>query len=488
MTVFSPAKKVGYGTLTNEVLIYKLSYYLLIFHLLVLVFLGANTFLTSLYEKEKRAQNISFVGTLAITVFLVLMFFKVITIPPLITVIIAAGLSLAWIAVLIPSGINPKALEGTNAHIVGEVKKIDQRDTAIERHSLLYPGMEQYKEYYSRHPELEEGDNQRRNSRGMVDIYNPVNWSAVLASIKITHCLSRDEDVEPPVAGNQVAIEAGDLTERAKSMARFLGADLVGVAEMNPLWVYTHRAQIYHGNWEDWGRGNENNHRYALVIGIEIPWETTVAAPHTTSLVGVSETYSRLAKISVQMATFFASIGYPARAHNLRNYQVLCVPLAIDAGLAELGRSGYGITKEFGPRVKWAVVTTDAPLVPDKPIDIGVEDFCERCKKCARACPTRSITLGEKTVYNGIRRWLVEADSCYGYWSKLSTDCGVCLVSCPWSHPRTLAHRLGAWMASRSVLARIGLNIVEGIMYDDRSAKNTGPHWIRYDVETNKFN
>jgi epoxyqueuosine reductase QueG len=56
----------------------------------------------------------------------------------------------------------------------------------------------------------------------------------------------------------------------------------------------------------------------------------------------------------------------------------------VDAGLGEMGRFGYLITKELGPRVRLFAVTTDMPLVADRPVDIGVEDFCSFCKKCAR--------------------------------------------------------------------------------------------------------
>lgn len=47
----------------------------------------------------------------------------------------------------------------------------------------------------------------------------------------------------------------------------------------------------------------------------------------------------------------------------------------MDAGLGELSRVGYLITKAFGPRVRLAAVTTNMPLVPDKPVDLGAEDL-----------------------------------------------------------------------------------------------------------------
>ncbi|MDW7709924.1 MAG: hypothetical protein SCH98_05575 [Deferrisomatales bacterium] len=75
--------------------------------------------------------------------------------------------------------------------------------------------------------------------------------------------------------------------------------------------------------------------------------------------------------------------------------------MAVDAGLGEISRMGYVITKEYGPRVRLGGVTTDLPLVPDRPVDIGVEDFCTICKKCARCCPSRSIPRDEPKMVNG---------------------------------------------------------------------------------------
>ena len=37
-------------------------------------------------------------------------------------------------------------------------------------------------------------------------------------------------------------------TERVKGYARNRGADLVGITEINPLWLYSHRGEIFHEN------------------------------------------------------------------------------------------------------------------------------------------------------------------------------------------------------------------------------------------------
>ena len=45
----------------------------------------------------------------------------------------------------------------------------------------------------------------------------------------------------------------------------------------------------------------------------------------------------------------------------------ISIPIAIDAGLGQLGRMGLIVTPKYGPRVRLAKVITDMPLVPNDP-------------------------------------------------------------------------------------------------------------------------
>jgi epoxyqueuosine reductase QueG len=48
------------------------------------------------------------------------------------------------------------------------------------------------------------------------------------------------------------------------------------------------------------------------------------------------------------------------------------------------------------------------PLIPDKPIDFGVEDFCKVCRKCATTCPTNSMPMEGKVVHNGVEKYKIK--------------------------------------------------------------------------------
>ena len=51
------------------------------------------------------------------------------------------------------------------------------------------------------------------------------------------------------------------------------------------------------------------------------------------------------------------------------------------AGLGELGKHGSLINNELGSSMRFSTVLTDMPLVADKPVDFGADDFCMSCNK-----------------------------------------------------------------------------------------------------------
>jgi reductive dehalogenase len=148
-------------------------------------------------------------------------------------------------------------------------------------------------------------------------------------------------------------------------------------------------------------------------------------------------------------------MGFSARAHIAgSNYQAMLPPLGWMAGLGELGRIGTLITTKYGPRARLGLVTTSFPLKPDKKIKFGVQDFCEKCRKCAVNCPSQAIPHGEKKEDNGVLKWVLEREECYRYWRKAGTDCAVCMYVCPYSKPNNAFHNVIRNFAAKTSLAR----------------------------------
>ena len=241
------------------------------------------------------------------------------------------------------------------------------------------------------------------------------------------------------------------LSQHIKELAFFLRADDVGICELPPYAVYT--------NSSPGGEPVECSHKYAIAVLIDQDWRTSMA---TTGHDWISNSMSFLAYsasgfIACIMADYIRRLGYPARANHARNYQVVVPPILLWAGLGEMSRIGDCVLHPFmGPRFKAAVVTTDLPLLPDKPIDFGLQDFCSKCKKCARECSSGALSMGDKVMYNGYEHWHSDIEKCttMRVGNKRGSGCGTCIKACPWNKPYTPFHRAVGWAMRHSGLAR----------------------------------
>lgn len=273
--------------------------------------------------------------------------------------------------------------------------------------------------------------------------------------------------------------DPGAMSERIKQVGRFLGADLIGISELNQAYVYSHSMARLEGAKQ--GSEVKLRHRYAISVGVEMDYHKIKASPSHIDAAETGLAYSKVAKTVCQLAAYIRELGYPARAHHMAREQVLHVPIAVASGLGELGRLGFLITKEFGPRLRLGTVTTDLPLVPDKPVDIGVQDFCERCRKCATNCPSQSIPTEGKTIVRGVEKWQIRPDPCYLYWHsnpKEHGPCAVCIKVCPWNKPHNWYHLAAAWAASHSSLARKPLLWLDDLLYGKRPSYKV--RWLSY--------
>ena len=85
---------------------------------------------------------------------------------------------------------------------------------------------------------------------------------------------------------------------------------------------------------------------------------------------------------------------------------------AVAAGLGEMGLSGYVITPEYGPRVRFCSVITDLELTPD-PMYEG-EPLCsgESCGDCLSVCPTCALQKKITTTIGGKEITYYDRDEC----------------------------------------------------------------------------
>ena len=240
--------------------------------------------------------------------------------------------------------------------------------------------------------------------------------------------------------------DAAENTRALKTMSYFLGAELTGVCEIPDYAWYSHD-----GN----GEVVACHHKYAVVMLIDQEYDTMEGASGDDFISGAQSmrAYMRGALIAGMMSEHLRTLGFSSRAQTNADSEVLQLPLILLAGLGELSRIGELVLNPFvGPRFKSVVMTTDIPLVPDKPIDFGLQSFCSGCLKCARECPCDAITWGDKVMFNGYEMWKLDAERCarYRLTNQRGLACGRCMKTCPlnkvvtWDGP--IATQVASWL------------------------------------------
>lgn len=246
-----------------------------------------------------------------------------------------------------------------------------------------------------------------------------------------------------------------EASEVLRKVGRLFGADTVGFAPLDRRWVYSH----YYD--EETGRdypikftdepGYESctepglaqdktlvipkEVRYAIVMLFEMDEEGMARAPTAIAHATTHTAYSRISFATVMVAEFLRGLGYHAIPS--ANCTALNIPLAIEAGLGQLGRNAKLINPKFGPRCRIGKVLTDLPVAVENPRDLGITEFCDVCKKCARQCPSQAIPHGERSFEPvnecnnaGVLQWQVDHKKCLEFQAKAGTNCGICLRVC----------------------------------------------------------
>jgi ferredoxin len=226
------------------------------------------------------------------------------------------------------------------------------------------------------------------------------------------------------------------LTTLVRSFALAHEADEVGIAPMDPAWVF---------------EGYRIEHPWVIVLALAHNYERLREVPFDeTNGIGVCDVgdqYARGTRSSYNLANWIRSQGYNADPYpGPMAGALLLIPPAIAAGLGELGKHGSLISPRFGSGVRLAGVTTDMPLLPSAPRRFGADEFCANCQVCTQACPPGAITP-RKQMVRGVERWYVDFDKCIPYFAE-AASCGICIAECPWTRP-TVRPKLLATMARK---------------------------------------
>lgn len=240
---------------------------------------------------------------------------------------------------------------------------------------------------------------------------------------------------------------------RIRALSHFLGADIVGITP-----AYEHTWYSHHMD----GKPIEPYHKNAIVLVLDQSQET-MSGSSGDDWISNSQSfraYMRGAFLASVIAEHIRGLGWSARSHTVWEEDVQHIPLCIHSGIGELSRIGETVLNPFlGPRFKDSIVTTDMPLAADKYVDFGLQDFCNKCTKCARECPCDAIPYGDKILFNGYEIWKPDVQRCANYriTNSAGSVCGRCMATCPFQTEDTLFNRALLWAGIHLPFARASL-------------------------------
>lgn len=228
-----------------------------------------------------------------------------------------------------------------------------------------------------------------------------------------------------------------------KAAAYYLSADGVGLSRVPDWAYYSHDSK---------GQPIDPYHTNGISMVFDQGHETMEGSSGDDWISSVQSmrAYQRFSLLGGVIAEQIRRMGYAARVHTVLDGEVLQPALLLLSGLGEVSRIGDVVLNPYlGPRLKSGVVTTSMPIEHDLPIDFGLQNFCENCNKCARECPSGSITAGPKVMYNGYEIWRSDSEKCsrYRITQASGSMCGRCMKTCPWNLEGLFSDSAFRWLA-----------------------------------------
>ena len=218
-------------------------------------------------------------------------------------------------------------------------------------------------------------------------------------------------DIEPtaPPAGR-------DLTDDIRTRARELGFGEVGFTRYDRHYTYVSKKR--------WARFD-----HAICLALEQDYAQTQTIPSLEAEYAHFGTYEIEGALALKLGDYIRSLGYYAQVHSPNDNSAAYIPMFVAAGLGQLGANGQLLSPHFGSRARLMIITTDAPVTYDEPVDYGVHKFCQQCQVCVNRCPGRAL-VKEKVWYRGVEKNKLIYDRCRPVMARYE-GCAVCMKVCP---------------------------------------------------------
>ena len=207
-----------------------------------------------------------------------------------------------------------------------------------------------------------------------------------------------------------------DVTQEIRAKAEELGFGEVGFTKFDRRYVFKSK--------KDWVK-----FPHAICLAYEQDYEPTQTAPDIAAEGPHFATYRIMGALALDLADYIRSLGHHAQVLDPLAATVVFIPIFVEAGLGQLGANGQLLSPRFGSRARLMMISTDAQLTYDQPVDYGINAFCSVCQVCVNRCPGRAL-LREKIWWRGAEKPKVIYERCLPVMARYES-CGACMKVCP---------------------------------------------------------
>ena len=207
-----------------------------------------------------------------------------------------------------------------------------------------------------------------------------------------------------------------DISQLVKDKARQLGYLEVGITSYDPRYDYKSKRGF-------------TVLPHAICLAYEQDFEPTQTIPSVDAEIVHSSTYRTQAAAGLELGNFIRSLGYKAHVIHSSDATGPVIPMFVAAGLGQLGACGYLLSPHTGNRMRLMMITTDANVTYDAPVDYGIHAFCQVCQVCVNRCPGRAL-MRDKIWWRGIEKNKLYFKRCRPVMARY-LGCGVCMKVCP---------------------------------------------------------
>lgn len=324
------------------------------------------------------------------------------------------------------------------------MKIYDERQTLFSR-VRLQKGTKDYQQFYQSYPEYQSGDDAIRGMDFLNALRKSDEFKARVFPIfnENDHLTEHFYKAVETVKLKEKTPVPKDFHHNIKALMKHYGALDVGIVHLKTHHYYSHKGYNRDYPKQTYGEAIKTRYQTAIVYLVPMDEDHLKRAPHIESTLESLGAYLDIAYSGMRMATYLKQLGYRSTFQSEIYYLTPLVPLAVDAGLGEIGMHNHLMHPEYGNRVRIGAVLTDLPLKEDAPIDFGVEAFCKRCALCLMNCPMLSISF-KKRMVNEKQFYKFNDQSCFKIFKNAGTDCGICIQSCPLSYNIGIARLMDA--------------------------------------------